>query len=256
VPAATTEAGFRHYDEADRIEVASTRQAFDRYEVRYYFGRRDEPVPGPEAFLVDLPPGMRAAAHFHPVDQFQVFFGAPGARYQRHPIGPLLVHYSDAFTTYGPFSTAAEPARLWTLRPEASAFTAYMPEDRARLTRRGTRTRHVDVEPSAATALDVGATATTYVWPPEADGLAVALLRAGPGGVVDGPASAGAQYYCVLDGTVLHDGRPYSRRSLGWSGPGQAGPTLAAGPDDGFAVLLLQFPHQPSVERTAREDEA
>ena len=62
-----------------------------------------ERLAGPQAFLIETyPPEQQTAAHFHSTDQFQIFFPAEGAYYQRTEIRSPLLHYSDAYTTYGP----------------------------------------------------------------------------------------------------------------------------------------------------------
>ncbi|HEX9506417.1 MAG TPA: hypothetical protein VGA62_10480, partial [Acidimicrobiia bacterium] len=55
-----------------------------------------------------------------PMNQFQVFFPAPGAWYKRRSLHSVLVHYVDAFVTYGPFGSADQPLEFYTLRAEAS----------------------------------------------------------------------------------------------------------------------------------------
>ena len=56
-----------------------------------------------EAYLVEVSPGIQHRAHFHHTDQFQVFPGAPDTIFMNREVGPLMVHYTDADTVYGPF---------------------------------------------------------------------------------------------------------------------------------------------------------
>jgi len=67
----------------------------ERY-VSAYCG--DAKSSGPQNFLVGMPPHGNGRPHFHGGDQFQVFFGTPGSIYQRHPVTPVTVDYSDAYT--------------------------------------------------------------------------------------------------------------------------------------------------------------
>src|SRR4051794_15043347 len=90
--------------------------------------------PGPQAFLVAMPPNNTGRAHFHASDQFQVFFPAePGSVFQRTPMEKVFVHYADAYTVYGPFSSGQGGLEFFTLRAHGSDVTAYMPESREQL---------------------------------------------------------------------------------------------------------------------------
>ncbi len=103
-----------------------------------YFGKFSGRDTTSEAFLVHVQ-DREVRAHFHPVDQFQILLGAPGSRYQRHELPAFTLHYADAYATYGPMSGEDPPLRFFTLRAEASGFTAYMPEQRDKLAWRGKR---------------------------------------------------------------------------------------------------------------------
>src|SRR4051812_8766458 len=103
----------------------------------------------PEGFMVRLPRESSVKAHFHRVDQFQLLFGAQGSWYQRTKWQGVLVHYADAYTTYGPFGAEAAPMDFFTLRARADGYVGYMPGARQDLVRRGRRNLHATIEPSA-----------------------------------------------------------------------------------------------------------
>jgi hypothetical protein len=218
--------------------------------IRNFFGVNNELGPGPQGFLVEMTPRSLGRAHYHPVDQFQVFFGAPGATYQKQPVPPAMVHYSDAFTPYGPFAAGEEGLSFFTLRARANQRIHYMPESREDLkqekaARRGRRSLHADVPPAReGEILAPGATAVEALIQPQADGMAAYLLKAGPGARITAPdpRQSGGQYLCVVDGAVVRDGHAYGRRSLGWVAADEPAPELAAGAESGFAVVVMQFP--------------
>src|SRR5580704_1699514 len=66
-----------------------------------YFGTRAGRNSVPEANVIQLH-NRRINTHFHPVDQFQIFLGAPGAKYQHQEVNGIAVHWADAYATYGP----------------------------------------------------------------------------------------------------------------------------------------------------------
>lgn len=86
---------------------------------------------GFQAYLV----GQKAEKlrpHYHEVDQFQVVLDGSG-RLGRHAIGAGTVHYSDAYTVYGPiFADAPDGLSYFTLRLDPAAGLNYMPESRVK----------------------------------------------------------------------------------------------------------------------------
>src|SRR3954452_16122993 len=77
--------------------------------------------PGPQAFLVAMPPDNTGRAHFHASDQFQIFFPeTSGSVFQRTPMDKVFVHYSDSYTVYGPFSSGPGGLEFFTLRAHGS----------------------------------------------------------------------------------------------------------------------------------------
>ena len=67
-----------------------------------------------------------------------------------------MLHYADAYTTYGPFGTGEAPLQLFTLRRQASEITGFMPKDRDKLVRRGRRNLHVDLGPAMKQVAEPG----------------------------------------------------------------------------------------------------
>jgi hypothetical protein len=214
--------------------------------LREFFGRSDELLPGPQGFLVEVvPPHTSVGAHFHSTDQFQVFFPSEGAWYQRHPIDDVLVHYTDAYTTYGPFGSGAIPMCFYTLRPVASTVTGYMPGSRDRLPYRGQRNTTVDVRSHLRQPRSAGESHIETLIEPHDDGLAAYLLTAGPSAVASPPsppARSAGQYLALLTGRIRHNDEWLVERSLGWSWPTSQPAQLEADPDSGFELLILQLP--------------
>src|ERR1700745_2484084 len=146
-----------------------------------YFGRGnsrpDGPHPAgePEGFLIEFPAHSRTGAHFHSCDQFQVFFPAAGAWYRSRPIERLVVHYVDAYTTYGPFGTGAEPMAFYTLRARPSTITGFMPTARDRWVAGGKR-RNITADVELMAPLATGrAVHTRDIIAAHDDGLAASL---------------------------------------------------------------------------------
>ena len=67
----------------------------------------DKSVDTPMAFLAEGTPNRVLRAHFHQVDQFQVIYNGSGSM-GKHPVSPGAVHFSRAYTPYGPISYSAD----------------------------------------------------------------------------------------------------------------------------------------------------
>lgn len=98
-----------------------------------FLGRHDElsPASGFQAYLVQQKaPVLRP--HYHEVDQFQIVVAGTG-KLGGHVAAAGTVHYSDAYTSYGPIMTT-EPEGLsyFTLRLDPAIGINFMPESRAK----------------------------------------------------------------------------------------------------------------------------
>jgi hypothetical protein len=223
-----------------------------------YFGKESEHQFGPEAFLVDYGPERTTTAHFHSVDQFQIFFGATGARYQRHRIPAVELHYADAFVTYGPFSAGEERIRFFTLRPCQGQFKGEMPSERHRLRYQGRRGVHVDLEPflsravgsPPASSVAAGDSIVEHVIPTHDDGLSARVVVAGADATVrlDHDRPHGGAYLCVLSGSVATADWSFGPLSLAWEAAGHGDHADVVAGRDGAVLLSMAYPSPPTPE--------
>jgi hypothetical protein len=206
-------------------------------------------TPGPQAFLNELPPNSSVGAHFHPIDQFQIFLPSTGAWYQRNPVNEITVHYADAYSTYGPFgSNGPGDISFYTLREVGTLDVGYMPRDRELLIRQGRRNYHRPFRRESPPA--EGQTATTALIEGEDDGLAAFAVHAGPSARLTAEviplAPVGGEYICVLSGSLYLDEERFGVPAIGWRAPGVAWPEYQADPDEGCAIVVMQFPRPAS----------
>jgi hypothetical protein len=215
-----------------------------------YFGKTSPHQFGPEAFLVDYGPQRTTVAHFHSVDQFQIFFGAPGGLYQRHAIPPVELHYADAFVTYGPFSAGQERIKFFTLRPCQGQYRGNMPEDRHKLKYRGRRGHHVDLEEHLSAESAPGDVDEVVLISRDDDGLSASLLVAGPRVTVPLPSTHGTSgmYACVLTGGVEVDGTVVGPLTLGWTPPDESESVVRTVDDSVTRLLLMTYPFPPTPQ--------
>jgi hypothetical protein len=221
-----------------------------------YFGRSSDRVldDGAAGWVLELD-NQSLAAHFHDVDQFQIFLPSPGATYQRIPIDSLIVQYSDAYATYGPLVGTTPPFRFITLRPKQSDVYAFMPSERERLLYRGRR--HVHVKPELLTpenCPEPGETRTESIIELHEDGLEVQMITCGPGAsTVVWPREPGTmgQFVYLAVGSAELAGATYGAESLGWQLPEDGPSEFRAGPD-GCQIMVLKFPF-PSTDSVHAE---
>jgi hypothetical protein len=258
--------GLRSIDDAELVEVVNGK-GITRGLHLYLGGLRDRhggSAGKPHAFLVHMLPDDTIGVHFHRVGQFQVFFGATAAVYQRRPVPPgtALVQYADSYSSYGPFSSGPQGLDFFTLRAVGDDATEYLPQSRAVLAEHRTRRRVVDVSVAVGPdrAVPAGEARWSILLSSESDQMACFMIEAGPNTTVYCPSSAGTggHYYCVLGGEASCDNRCLGAKSLAWVPPDGDPLTLHSGGNVGFTVVVLQFPRSTTeqcskpVERPGR----
>jgi hypothetical protein len=85
------------------------------------------PGQRPNAFFVEQPPSLTLATHFHAANQFQVFVHGSG-RLGKHEIAPVTVHYTNAFSPYGPINSLADGLCYFTFRDDYDPGARFLPE--------------------------------------------------------------------------------------------------------------------------------
>lgn len=204
----------------------------------------------PMAFLVEKWPGAVTRPHFHQADQFQVVVAGRG-RLGDDDFSDGAVHYTDAYSAYGPI-VAEKPGIWWfTLRNRWDPGARYMPAEREVLNAaRGTATKHWELTTEAmpSALLDELSAATAISCRPvlEADdGLAGWRYRIPPRTALSGraPSAGGGQFWLVLAGEVAvvdGGGHPLPANSCIFVGPEEP-PFAGASGRFGAELLCLQF---------------
>src|SRR5690349_4353498 len=98
----------------DQAELQARPPDYKGSTIKENFIGGDRDARGPQAFRITWGSGYISKAHFHEVDQFQIFTEGT-AMLGKHPIGPVTLHYSDAYTPYGPIVVGQGPAIFYNL---------------------------------------------------------------------------------------------------------------------------------------------
>ena len=203
---------------ADSILARSTRrrQTSTGWNTAYIGANRytlppDEKPPAddalhPMAFLVEKGPGAVTRPHFHQADQFQVVVAGRGMLGD-HEFSDGAVHYTDAYSAYGPIVAGKSGIWWFTLRNRWDPGARYMPAEREVLNAARDRHQHweltTEVMPAALLSELCEATAVSCRPLLEAeDGLAGWRYRIPPCTAIAGraPRTGGGQFWLVLAG--------------------------------------------------------
>jgi rubredoxin len=204
----------------------------------------DKSIDTPMAFLAEGSPHRVLRAHFHVVDQFQVMYNGSGTL-GKHAVAPGAVHFSRAYTPYGPITYSERGLGFITLRAHRDPGAQYLPESREALDSAAGRTPwqitafpDFDITPGehgvAMKALD-GLKGD--------DGLAAfsVKMNAGAKAYAPDPSKGDGQYILVMKGGILHEGKLKKDLTVIWVGRNEGPFELVAGPD-GMEGLILNFP--------------
>jgi rubredoxin len=217
-----------------------------------HFGWRSDFIQRPEDKSVDTPMAFLAEGsahrvlrtHFHEVDQFQVMYNGSGAM-GRHPVGPGAVHFSRAYTPYGPISYSDKGLGFITLRAHRDPGAQYLPERREVLEQVADRTPwqvteapDFDLQPG-----ERGVAMKALEGVKDERGLSAYSVKMNPGAkaYTPDPSWGDGQYVLVLKGSIDHEGQLKKDLTIIWVGKNEGPFELVAGPD-GMEGLILNFP--------------
>lgn len=207
----------------------------------------DPDVLFPMAFLVEQDPDCTVHSHWHQQDQFQLVVGGH-AMLGIHPVRPVSVHFSAAYTAYGPIQTeTGEGVWYFTLRNGFDPGARFMKdaENRAFLrTIQGRSHREKVIGP-----LPPPSEPRETLFGPDPDNAAAWRYHVAPGQPLIGPdpSHSRGQYVVVTSGTLNHDGTTLDPLSMAFVYPEDPAFQATAG-DTGAEVIVCQFPY-PKTQR-------
>lgn len=221
-----------------------------------YLGQGHQVWSGPQAYLVNqLDAGSEIYPHFHDVDQFQIFVRGSG-RIGTHSVSPVVIHYVDAYSPYGPIVANELGLGYLVLRLAAASGGWKMPESRNLIVGGPGRRTTLRFDGYDKLPTEAGLVQRSTLWRPADDGLEISSFHIGPHSRLEGDAPAGGQYIIVTAGALVHGATLLPKESLIFYERGEPPATLAAS-TQGATLLVLQFPlpsaRQGSDPATLRE---
>ena len=203
----------------------------------------------PMAFLVEKDAAAIVRPHFHQADQYQIVVQG-GGRLGVHDVGNVSVHYTDAYSAYGPIVAAEEGIAWFTLRNAWDPGARYMPAERQLLRDSRAKFQHREATCGPLAPLSEAELFTLTSVKGEAvieetkDGLGTWRYIVPPNGVARGPdpSSGGGQFWVISAGTAqVPGGALLPVRSCVFAGPDDAALAMTAGPA-GADLICMQFP--------------
>lgn len=203
----------------------------------------------PMAFLVEKDAAAVVHPHFHQADQYQVIVQGSG-RLGVHEVASVAVHYTDAYSAYGPIIAADEGVSWFTLRNAWDPGARYMPEHRRQLREARARYQHREATCGPLPPLteqelaELAVASGGAVIAETPDGLGTWRYTVPARGSVTGPdpSTGGGQFWLVSAGSAaVGDGALLPAQSLIFVAPEDAAACLIAGPG-GSDLICMQFP--------------
>ena len=212
----------------------------------------------PYAFMTKSDPGLIYGVHYHSADQWQ-FIAAGKGKLGRDEVGPYYLHFSRAYTPYGPLQADAESGMThFDLYTHYQPGARYLPENREALQsvpgRKPWQIKREVIFPSQRGARIEGTVELESIPDIRDDNglFACSLTMAANASTTTPDASTGeGQYIVVVTGSLLHEGRELQPISVVFIAPSEKAMRLQAGPS-GLEALVLNFPR---VSATAAAEE-
>ena len=199
----------------------------------------------PQAYMVLQSPDSVVPTHYHHVDQFQVVMSG-GGRIGAHPVQSVSVHFSKAYTGYGPVVADKKGVDYLSLRNMIDRGASRLPEYRSeqkQLPRLNVflEPLHVNSSEHLYALLDVECIALHTL---EESGLGIWRLLMPPHSRIASPdpSTGASQYWVVLQGElILHEEQKLTPKSCVFVSEDETQKQIEAGPR-GLELLVLQFP--------------
>lgn len=211
-----------------------------------------------QAWLLECTPQRLLRAHYHGTDQFQVIIDGEGVM-GKHKLTPHLVHFSRAYTPYGPIIWSDKGLGLLTIRPRKDALGApqFMPDSREKLhavpNRKPWQLSAIVDYPDAAQA--GGLTPVQNLQDDSGLGVYTAKLKPGASLVCPHPGNTDGQFVLVMGGSLWYQNKSWNAFSIVYITPDESAFTLTAG-DAGMDVIVLNFPGKPDAANTRAQPAA
>ena len=226
-----------------------------------FMGSRDNPDL-PLATLGQHGRGYYNGPHFHTVDQFQVVIDGTG-KIGRHELRPYSVHFSRAYTPYGPLVSSENTGLThFVLRAHPDTDSQRLPQEREQLRRARRQPWQITRQAIFPTPPPGSAVPDTVVQPlpdmTDDKGLAAYTLSMKRYAITQAPdpSQGDGQFLIVVKGSLWHKNKEHRALALVFVWPKEGAYQIHAG-SEGLEGLVLNFPRpQIQAPRSAASSQA
>jgi len=212
-------------------------------------------TPDLVAYLVQSDPDKIFLPHYHIVDQFQVITEGNG-KFGRHDIAPYCVHFSRAYTPYGPIVGGTKTGiTFFVLRTRADPHAKFLPESKDDLKKVPDRRPWQITCPInfSAQGAAVASAAVNFQEVPDIKddhGLFTYSLTMAPNTKTSAPdpSRGDGQYLIVVKGSLWYDRKEHKVYTVVFIEPKEGPFQLIAGAE-GLEAIIMNFPQ--TAARTA-----
>ena len=200
----------------------------------------------PMGFLVEGDHERVIRPHFHENDQFQVVVSGGGVL-GKHKLVVHAVHFSRAYTPYGPINFGADGLSFLTLRARKDPGAQYLPDAREKLVSVPQRKPWQLTEvPDFTRSGDVCVRPFTQM--KDERGLAGYSMSLAPNATVTAPdpSQSGGQHIIVTKGSLSYQGREYKAVTVAFVKPHEGAWQIVAGAE-GLEAIVLNYPRREAV---------
>jgi hypothetical protein len=168
-------------------------------------------------------------------------------------LGPGVVHYTDAYTGYGPITASQQGLSYFALRPRKDPGAIYLHKEGYREKLRPSKKRHFSIPFVKSTQAVLGHLEKPVVEPlfddshyALDDGLSASLVRLGPNQsfTIQSSTQSGGQYLVNIQGVLKYGDRDFAESSVFFSEPDDVTFVVDSG-ETGAEFLVLQFGQRP-----------
>ncbi len=200
----------------------------------------------PMGFLVEGNHERVIRPHFHENDQFQVVVSGGGVL-GKHKLSVHAVHFSRAYTPYGPINFGADGLGFLTLRARKDPGAQYLPDAREKLIGIAQR-KPWQVTEAPDFARNSDASVRPFSQIRDDHGLAAYSLSMAPNAATTAPdpSQSGGQHIIVTKGSLAYQGREYKGLAVAFVKPHEGAWQIVAGAE-GLDAIVLNYPRRDAV---------
>ncbi len=208
----------------------------------FFRARKGEP-DGPSAYINRYVPGRLSHAHYHLIDQFQIIVDGKG-EFGRHQVEPYCVHFSRAYTPYGPLKSDDKDGWAFlVLRAHYDPGHNDVPEMNDELKKVSGRQPWQITKKVSFPALRPVAQCMDIAEIKDDQGLFTKTLTMPPRvrTTAPSPANGDGQFIVVTKGSLLRDNKEHKALSVVFLKPDELAFEIQSGPE-GLQGMILNLP--------------